>query len=98
MIPLSRIQVCHSSSIVTPVCTLLATQSSPNGAATSGDLYLSHQLTESAELSSIMTNSLSNPSSSNVAPTQTPTAPNISQVVWGPDCVTLDFFPSLFVL
>ncbi len=83
MIPLSRIQVCHTSRIVTPVRTLLATQSYPERVATSGGLYLSNQLAESVELFSIVTSSLSNPSSSNVTPTQTPTVPNISQVVWG---------------
>ncbi len=83
MIPLSRIQVCHSSRIITPVRTLLATQSRPDRVATSGGLYPSHQLAESVELSSIVTRSLSNPSSSNVTPIQTPTTPNISQVVWG---------------
>ncbi len=65
------------------VLSLLATQSRPERVATSGGLYPSHQLAESVELSSIMTSSLSNPSSSNVTPTQTPTAPNISQVVLG---------------
>ncbi len=83
MIPLSRIQVCHSSRIITPVRTLFATQSRPDRVATSGGLYPSHQLAESVELSSIVTRSLSNPSSSNVTPIQTPTTPNISQVVWG---------------
>ncbi len=83
MIPLSRIQICHSSRIVTPVRTLLATQSRPDRVATSGGLNPSHQLVESVELSSIVTSSLSNPSSSNVTPTQRHTAPNISQVVWG---------------
>ncbi len=83
MIPLSRIQVCHSSRIVTPVCSILATPSCTERVATSGGLYPSHQLAESVELSSIVTSSLSIPSSSNVTPTQTPTAPNISQVVWG---------------
>ncbi len=81
IIPISRILVCHSSRIVTPVRTLLATQSCPERVATSGGLYPSHQLCESVELSSIVTSSLSNPSSSNVTPTQTPTAPNIGQVV-----------------
>ncbi len=77
------IQVCHSSRIVTPVCTLLATQSRPERVATSCGLYTFHQLAESVELSSIVTSSLSNPSSSNMTPTQAPTASNISQVVWG---------------
>ncbi len=36
MIPLSKIQVCHSSRIVTPVRTLLATQSRPERVVTSG--------------------------------------------------------------
>ncbi len=66
MIPLSEIQVCHSSRIVTPVCTLLAMQSRPDRVVISGDLYPSQQLTESVELSNIVTSSLSNPSSSNV--------------------------------
>ncbi len=38
IIPLSRIQVCHSSRIITPVHTLLVTQSSPESVATSGGL------------------------------------------------------------
>ncbi len=83
MIHLSGIQVCHSSSIVTPVRTLPAIQSLPDRVAISGGLYPSHQLAESVELSSIVTSSLSNPSNSNITPTQTPTAPNINQVVWG---------------
>ncbi len=83
MIPLSRIEVCHSSRIVTPARSILATQSCPERVATSGGLYPSHQLAESVELSSIVTSSLSIHSSSNVTPTQTPTAPNISNVVWG---------------
>ncbi len=44
MIPLSRIQVYHSSRIVTPVRTLLASQSSPDRVATSSGQYPSHQL------------------------------------------------------
>ncbi len=83
MIPLSRIQVCHSSRIVTPVRTLLATQSRPERVAASGGLYPSHQLAKFVELSIIVISSLTNPSSYNITPTQTPTAPNISQVVWG---------------
>ncbi len=83
MIPLSKIQVCHSSRIVTAVRTLLATQSCPERVATSGGLYPSHQSAESVELSSIVTSSLSDPSSSNVTHTQTPTPSNISQVVFG---------------
>ncbi len=82
MIPLSRIQVCHSSRIVTPVCTLLATQSRLDRVATYCGLYPSHQLAESVELPSIVTSSLSNPSSSRITPTQACTAPNINQVVW----------------
>ncbi len=82
-IPLSRVQVCHSSWIVTPDSTLLATQLRPERVATSGGLYPSHHLAESVELSSIVTSSLSNPPSSNITPTQTPTAPNIRQVIWG---------------
>ncbi len=38
MIPLSRIDVCHSSRIVTPVHTLLVTQSFPERVVTSGGL------------------------------------------------------------
>ncbi len=83
MIPLSRIQLCHSSRVDTPARSILATRSCPERVATSGGLYPSHQLAESVELSSIVTSSLSIPSSSNVTPIQTPTAPNISQVVWG---------------
>ncbi len=82
IIPLSRIQVCHSSRIVTPVRTLLATQSCSDRVAKSGGLYPSHQLAESVELSSLVTRFLSNPPNSNVTLTQTPNAPNISQVVW----------------
>ncbi len=84
MIPLSRIKVCHSPRIVTPAHRILATQSCPERVATSGGQYSSHKLAESVELSSIVTSSLSIPSSSNITPTQTPTAPNISNVVWGP--------------
>ncbi len=82
MMLLSRIQVCHSSRIVTLVRTLLATQSRSERVAISGGLYPHYQLAESVELSSIVTSSLSKPSSSNITPTQTPTARNISQVVW----------------
>ncbi len=56
MIPLSRIQVCHSSRIVTPVHSILATQSCPERVVTYGGLYPSHQLAEFIELSSIVTN------------------------------------------
>ncbi len=96
MIPLSRIQVCHSSRIVTPVRTLLATHSRLDIVVTSGGLYPSHQLPESVELSSIVTSSLSNPPNSNVTPTQTPTAPNISQVVGDLTGSHLNFFFPLF--
>ncbi len=98
MIPLSRIEVCHSSRIVTPVHTLLATRSRPERVATSGGLYPSHQIAESVELSSIVTSSLSNPSSSNITPTQTPTALNISQIVWGDLTVShLNYFLSFCI-
>ncbi len=78
MIPLSRVQVCHSSRVVTPVSTLLATQSCPDRVMTSGGLYPSQQIAESIELSNIVTN----PSTSNVTPSQTPSAPVLTLVVW----------------
>ncbi len=70
MIPLSRIQVCHSSRIFTPAHSVIATKSCPESMATSGGLYPSHQLAESVELSSSVTSSLSFPSSSNFTPTK----------------------------
>ncbi len=83
MIPLSRIQVCHSSQAVTPVRTLFATQSHPNPVATSSGLYPSHHISENIELPSIIHTNISHPLSSNVTPTQTPTASILTQVVWG---------------
>ncbi len=108
MIPLSRIQVCNSSRVVTPVCTLLATQC-PDRVATFSGLYPSHQFAESIELSGIVTSNLSNPSSSNVTPTQTPTAPTRSQVFWGtwlfhtwffflPFCIPISSINSLYMV
>ncbi len=74
--PLSRIQVCHSSRVVTPVHTLLTTQLHPEPVATSSGLYSSHQIAETIELHSIVPTNLSHPLSSNVTLTQTPTAPH----------------------
>ncbi len=91
MIPLSRIQVCHSSRVVTSVRTLLATQSHPDPVATSSGLYPSRQIAETTELPSIMPTNLSNPSSSNVTPTQTPTTPNLLKSFGETDCLTRDF-------
>ncbi len=50
MIPLSRIQVCHSSQAMTPVRTLIATKSHPEPVATSSGLYPSHLIPEHLEL------------------------------------------------
>ncbi len=83
MIPLSRIQMCHSSWVVTPVHTLLTTQSHPDPVVTSSGLYPSPQIAETIEFLFIVPSSLSYPLDSNVTPTQTATAPNIAQAVWG---------------
>ncbi len=58
MIPLSRIQVCHSSQAVTQVRTLLATQSCPDPLATSSGLYPYHQIAENKELPSMSKRSI----------------------------------------
>ncbi len=50
MIPLSKIQVCHSSSPVAPISTLVAATLHPEPAATSSGLYPSHHIPEHLEL------------------------------------------------
>ncbi len=81
MVTLCRIQVCHSSWVVTPVRTLLTTQSCPLPVATSSGLYPSHQFAETIELPSIVPSTLSHPLGSKATPTQTPSAPSLAQAV-----------------
>ncbi len=66
-----------------PVRTLLTTQSRTEPVATSSGLYPSHQIAENIELPSIVPSTLSHPLSSNVTPTQTPSAQTIARAVWG---------------
>ncbi len=65
------------------VHTLVTTESRPEPVATSSGLYPFHQIADTIELPSIVPTNLSHPLSSNVTPTQTPTAPTITQAVWG---------------
>ncbi len=83
IIPLSKIQVCHSYWVVIPVSTLITTQSHPEPVVTSSDLIPSHQIAEIIELPSIVPSTLSHPLGSNVTHTQIPTTPTIAQVLWG---------------
>ncbi len=53
MIPLSRIQVCYSSQVLTLIRTLFTTLSHPDPVVTSSRLYQSHHITEHLEISSI---------------------------------------------
>ncbi len=53
MIPLSRIQVCHSSSPVAPFSTLVAATPHPEPVATPSGLYPSHPIPEHLEITTI---------------------------------------------
>ncbi len=58
MIPLSRIQVCHSSIPVTPISNMVAATPQPEPVATSSGLYPSHPIHEHLGLTSIPSTTL----------------------------------------
>lgn len=82
MIPLSQILVHHSTLPVQPVRTLLATQSHHDPLATCSGLYPSHTIPERLELPTFTPSTSQSTTPGQPTLSETPTAPQLAQVVW----------------